>query len=220
MKILDIPAEAKFGKVIPKKEFDAFTNTKQKKLFTDLVLRITWQYKISKKTVNLGYDTIDELQVFVIELKERERIKRVLEIIDKAILYHIVFVVRFNGESYISTAAKHIQQGDIDRSIVDHTFDSDWYDDELLPFHIPLKESIDNSYKQLCIQLCDRAIASDISLSDLVEQEIVIKKLKHEIKQLKSKVSKCKQFNKKVELNMELKRVEERLDRYYALHLL
>jgi len=217
MKILDLPISAKYERVIPKNAFDEYTNTKQKTLFKDQVLRITWLYKLSKDTINLGYNAIDELHVFVVELKEWTTIKPILEIIDKAIPYHIIFVVRYDNESYVSTSAKHIQKSDTDMAVIDHTFTSGWYSDDELPYSINLQESIDSSYKDFCSQLCDRQISPDKSLSDLVAEEIEIRKIKNEIKLLKSKVKKCKQFNKKVELNMQLKKVEKGLEKYYRV---
>jgi thymidylate kinase len=157
------------------------------------------------------------VQVFVVELKKWSTIKSILEIIDKAIPYHIIFVVRYDGESYVSTSAKHLQKFDENKAVIDHTFISAWFQDDALPYHINLQESIDKSYRDLCAQLCDRYIAASLTYAELVNEEIEIRKIKNEIKFLRSKVKKSKQFNKKVELNMQLKKVEKGLEKYYNI---
>jgi hypothetical protein len=53
--------------------------------------------------VNLEAKDINEIQVFRIELKAKEDIKTVLDIIDKSIPYNIIFVVQFESSVYIST---------------------------------------------------------------------------------------------------------------------
>jgi hypothetical protein len=97
MEIFKLPASTTVQKVIPKNAFDAYTRSKQKKLFTDLVSRITWTHKLSAETTNLRAYDINEIQIFRIELKVKNDIKPVLEVIDKAIPYHIIFVIEHEG---------------------------------------------------------------------------------------------------------------------------
>src|SRR5690554_2099177 len=108
MDLFNLPHTAKVNKVIPKNAFDSYTTTKQKRLFTDLVSRITWTHKLSTDTVNLLAKEIKEIQVFRIELKVKEEIQAVLSIIDKAIPYNIVFVIEHENLIYISTSTKHL----------------------------------------------------------------------------------------------------------------
>ena len=63
MEVFSLPNAAKVQRVIPKNAFDAYTNAKQKKLFTDLIARITWLYKLSPDTVNLEAKEIKEIQI-------------------------------------------------------------------------------------------------------------------------------------------------------------
>lgn len=88
MDFFNLPKSTKFGKVIPKNSFDAFTDTKQKKAFSDCIKRITWTNKLSKETINLIGKDIEEIQVFRIELKQKVEISKLLEVIDKAISYN------------------------------------------------------------------------------------------------------------------------------------
>ena len=107
MDFFNLPIRTKVGRVVPKKAFDEYTNTKQKKLFTDCIQRISWTHKLSADTVNLDAKDIQEIQVFKIELKQKSDILKILEIINKFIPYHIVFWVEYNQEAFISAASIH-----------------------------------------------------------------------------------------------------------------
>jgi len=74
MELLKLPINTQVNRVIPKNTFDSFTNTKQKKLFTDKILRIIWTHKLSKLTTNLPSKEIQEIQIFKVELKTGEAI--------------------------------------------------------------------------------------------------------------------------------------------------
>ena len=112
MYLFNLPYTTVVNRVIPKNAFDKYANTKQRRLFTDRALGVTWTHKISPYTVNLEAREIREIQVFEIELKFREDMKTILDIIDKAIPYHIIFIPAFTGEAYISLSVKHPHPGD------------------------------------------------------------------------------------------------------------
>jgi hypothetical protein len=107
MQIFELPKHTNVNKVIPKNSFDKHTNTKQKKLFIDVVERIKWLYKLSKESINLAGKDILEIQIFEIELRKKEKIEVLLDLIDKSIPYHIIFILRFKGEFSLSVSQKH-----------------------------------------------------------------------------------------------------------------
>lgn len=211
MDFFNLPSRTKVGRVVPKNAFDEYTNTKQKKQFTDGIQRITWTHKLSSETVNLEAKDIKEIQVFKVELKEQTDILKILEIINKAIPYHIVFWVEFKEQAYISTAAKHPHPTNEDISVVDWTFTSDWFDLATTPFQINLKNSLDAVYKDLCVQLTGKPDLSKKSMDSILQNQQEIDQLKKEVARLKSAISRSKQFNEKVELNIKLKTAEKEL---------
>lgn len=153
MDFFKLPTRTKVGRVIPKNAFDGYINTKQKKLFTDCILRITWTHKFSANTINLEAKDIQEIQVFKVELKQKSNITKILEIINKAIPYHIVFWVEYNEEAYISTAAKHLHPTNNDIAVIDWIFISDWFKKGDNRYAFNLKDNLDSVFKDLCIQL-------------------------------------------------------------------
>lgn len=203
MDFFGLPSRTNVGRVIPKNAFDDYTNTKEKRLFVDLVKRMTWTHKLSSDTVNLDAKDIKEIQIFKIELKKQSEVYKILSIIDKAIPYHIIFWVTFKDEAYVSASSKHphpIKEG---TSVIDWTFVSDWYSIASIPYVIKLAGSLDAVFKDLCVQLTGQPDLSKRSLSQIVNRQVEIDSLIKEIKRLKLIMAKS-QFNKKVELNLEL----------------
>lgn len=199
-----LPETTKVRRIIPKNTFDPYTNSQQKKLFSDKVTRITWIQKISKETINLPSNDISEIQIFKIELKVREDISAILAIIDKAIPYHIIFIVEFDNLLYLSTSKKHSHPADENTAVIDWTFKTDWHSQSDRLYKLNLKKSIDAVFKDLCIQLTGRQDLAHESIEAIIEFQQQVIQLKKEIVQLESSISKSKQFNKKVEFNLLL----------------
>lgn len=211
MELFSLPHTAKVNRVIPKNAFDAYTNTKQKKLFTDQILRITWLQKLSPDTVNLESKEIKEIQIFKIELKIREEIRPLLDIIDKAIPYNIIFIIEESDSIYISTSTKHPHPVNADNSVIDWTFKTSWflYNENIYSLH--LKKNLDAVYHDFCIQLSGNKSMARKSLQDLVHFNKQIDRLEKEIVQLKRDIKNSKQYKYKVELNLLLKQRSKEL---------
>ena len=211
MELFNLPLRTKVGRVIPKNAFDEYTNTKQKKEFTDYIQRITWTNKLSKDTINLDGRDVQEIQVFKVELKLKTDITKVLEIINKAIPYHIVFWVEFNNHAYITTAAKHPHPTNDNISVIDWTFTSDWFEKNKNSYMLNLTGSLDSVFKDLCVQLTGKADLSEKSMDSILENQQEVDRLQKEIARLEAAISRSKQFNKKVELNLRLRKAEKEL---------
>jgi len=202
--MFNLPKSTIVKKVIPKNAFDAYTNTRQKKIFSEKILRITWTNKVSQDTINITGKDVLEIQFFDIELKDKLNIKDLLVIIDKAIPYHIIFTIKFNDEYYISTSAKHIHPTNDDNAVIDYTFSTDWRNENDMLLSIELKSNLDWIYKSFCSQFISSEKKSK-NLQEIIENEKRLDSIKKEIDKIKSEISRCKQFNKKVELNLQLK---------------
>lgn|SRR5690606_2132708 len=218
MELFKLPHTAKVNRVIPKNAFDSYTTAKQKKQFTDLIARITWTHKLSKDTVNLEGKDIKEIQVFRIELKVKEEIQTVLDIIDKSIPYNIVFVIEFGGSIYISTSTKHPHPINEDNAVIDWTFKTGWFLPSENKYTLQLKKSIDAVYHDFCIQISGKPSMATKPLQDLIAYRKKVDALEKEIAKLKSGMASSKQFNNKVELNLKLKATEDELQSLLSDH--
>ncbi|MGQ8335811.1 DUF4391 domain-containing protein [Sunxiuqinia sp. A32] len=212
MDYFNLPIRTKVGRVIPKNAFDRYTSSKQKKLFADHIQRITWTHKISTETVNLESRDIREIQVFKIELKQKSDIKRITELINKAIPYHIVFWVEFEKEAYITTATKHLHPANEDIAVIDWTFESEWFNKDHNFIAFNLKGTLDDVFKEICVQLTGNTDLEDKPIEAILSYQKEKGRLRKKISKLRSAILTSKQFNEKVELNLKLKEAEKELD--------
>lgn len=213
MGYFSLPITTKVNKVVPKNAFDNYTNTKQKKAFTERIARITWTNKLSKETTNLISKEITEIQIFLIELKVKEDIQVVLDIIDKSIPYPIIFSVKFGEEFYFSTSTKHSHPVNEDNAVIDWTFRTNWINKDNHGFTINLKKDLDSVYKDFCVQLTGKSSLDKNSLIKIVDYQRQVDLLEKNILKLKLSIKKTKQFNRKVELNDELNKNKRELKR-------
>lgn len=211
MELFNLPHTTRINKVIPKNAFDPYTNSKQKKLFTDLILRITWLQKLSSDTVNLETKGIEEIQIFKIELKAREEIQPLIDIINKAIPYNIIFIIEESNSIYLSTSTKHPHPLNADNSVIDWTFRTSWFTKNENHYSLNLKKNLDAVYFDFCSQLSRKKSIENKTLQDLVQYDKQIDTLEKEILQIKREIKNSKQYKYKVELNLLLKQKSREL---------
>lgn len=212
LELFQLPSSTKVHRNIPKNSFDEYTNAKQKKLLTDLVSKITWIHKLAPDTVNLSGKVLEEIQIIQVDLKKKQEIPEILELIDKVAPYAIIFAVSYSEEFYLSAASKHPHPVKTDYSVIEWTFQSEWLSSQNSTYHLKLRENLDFVFFDFCKQLSDFANDQELkSLTALVDKSRMLDQLQKEVKKLKSALSSCKQYNKKVELNLELKRVETKI---------
>ena len=100
--MIKLPKNCEVNKNIPKKTFYNRINipAKIKQELSSKVEKIIWEYKISEEKVNIEKtDDVEEIEVFKIYLKEKYDCKNVLEIIQKNIMYPILFEVNHNNDT-------------------------------------------------------------------------------------------------------------------------
>lgn len=211
MELFNLPYNTIIQRFVAKSHFDSVTNTKQKAMFTNDIAKIIWCNTISTETTNLPYKEIEEIQIFRIELKDQKEIKSILEIIDKTIPYHIIFIVSFREEIYLSASAKHPSPINDNKSVIDWTYTSTWFIEAENTYCINLKKDIDTIFFDFCQQLSQKSNISIKNIADLTAYNARFASLTKEIELLKKRISTCSQFNKKVELNLNLKQLEKEL---------
>lgn len=209
--MFNLPISTEVKKIIPKNSFDSYITNKQKKEFSVYISKITWINKLSFETINLQGKEIEEIQIFTIELKEKNNIKKLLDVIDKTIPYTIIFIITFNDEFYVSTSPKHSNPNNPDHAVIDYTFTTEWSLKSDFNFIINLKNSLDWLYKDFCEQFKLNVVGSK-TIQHLVESQKELDIIKRDINKLKLAITNSKQFNKKVALNLKLKELEKLLN--------
>ncbi len=198
-----LPAKTEFSKRIPKNKFysSQSISPQVKQMFVSQIDSIIWQNKLSRATVNLAPEEVEEIEVFEIVLKDKELNEEVLKLIDKAIQYHLVFVLSYDKMYRVVIGNK--QRSNNNQFVVTNQyFYSEWKD----KVELKIKGlSLDNVYDNWIKELIPVDIRTDEDLQQTIERYNQIDKLKREIAQMEAKVNKTKQFNKKVEYNKQLK---------------
>lgn len=212
MAAFDLPIRTIVNKVIPKNAFDSFTTSKQKKRFTDLLERIRWANKLSAETINLSGKEIKEIQILEIELKVQEDISDLIDIINKSIPYPIIFYISFQDKAYVCASKKHQHPINESVSVIDWTFTSKWKNKDKFGQKVVLKKSLDFIYHHFCFQLSSKNFKTN-TIEELAFIEKQHKELSLKIQKLKSLISSSKQYNRKVELNIELQGLSSDLEK-------
>jgi hypothetical protein len=205
--MFELPLTTVVNRNIPKNVFEKYMNSKQKKIMTSVVGKIKWVNKLSAQTINLDGDEIKEIQVFEIQLKQKQSIQEVTTVIDRTIPYSIIFQIRFDDEILISTSRKHIHPTNENQSVIDWVFESNWINSNSFPYKLNLQKNLDFIYSDLCFQISGNQATSDFDIKGLVATEQQKKQLTDQIQKLESAIKNTKKFSKKVELNVELNRI-------------
>jgi len=204
----EYPIKTKFNKLIPKNKIyeKVSINTALKDKIVKQIEKIVWLHKLSATTLNLNAtDKITEIQVFDIELREDNLDEDVLKAIDKAIPFPIVFQLKKNDKVQIKSAYKRASESDTSKWIVDKYFSSPWIDNSHLKEILPTVLDLEKLYEVIIKELMPNITSAKKSLKEEIETHKELEKLEKLYEQLKAKRAKEKQFNKKVELNTELK---------------
>ena len=211
--MLILPETARFGHILPKKTLweKAGMTPALQRYMTEEIERIRWAYKLSPDTMNLAPGKeVKEIEVFEIRMRGGDIRKDVLEAIDGAITYHILFLLRTVAQAQAWTANKTIdKRGKAALTSITY-FHTDWMDEKALPLTFE-GLSMDHVYEHFVRQVAGGYMAEDkeVSLEEAVAHEKELKKLTQKMGQLERKIKKEKQFNRQVELREEYKKLKK-----------
>lgn len=194
---LKLPKETFVNKFIAKTKFyeKANLNAKLQKEFVDKIQKITWKYKLAESTVVIAKtEAVTEIQIFEIELKEQVIPKNVLKVIDKSIPYQILYRFVYEDNIAYGITLK------ADTNVENYYF-SAWNADISFDF---TGIDLEKVYQKLVKAFVRDEARQKASFGDVIELDKKIKVLEAEIAALESKISKEKQFNRKVEINKVL----------------
>ena len=212
--MLALPQQTEFNKRIPKQKFYGHINSNAaiKSQFAAQVKTIYWRNKIAASTLNIAAGSMMlELEVFEINLNTPNISESVLRQIDMAIPYYILFLLEHNGKYQAAIAFKEITES---KNIkVNNYYYTNWFDEKDLPLKME-GLSVDSVYENFVRQIAGEYL--NRQSEETLKQSIAIvdekAKLQKQIAALQNKIRKEKQFNKKVELNMKLKKLINNLE--------
>ncbi|MUT65663.1 DUF4391 domain-containing protein [Paenibacillus sp. NEAU-GSW1] len=213
--MFQLPSSTLVNRKIPKNKFyeKLQANHNLKGLFTNQVESIVWKHKLSKETIRLEpKDDIEEVQVFEIQLKEQSYSLDLLRSIDKAIPYPILYVLMYEGQTRLAIAYKERKQADDNHSVVRSYHESEWQLEGECKLDFLHGLDLKAVYENIIRLLLPFQSKPEFDLTSVLERQARIDKLVKECQRLESKIRSEKQFNLKVELNMELQRKRKELN--------
>ena len=211
------PQKAYVNRNIPKTKFYENANiTKSiKDAFVGQIQQITWAYKLSPETINLSADRgLLELQVFNIHLKTPELDEKVLLSIDKAIGHPIIFQLYFDDKMQVKLAYKRNNEADENKWVVEQYFNSPWLSiDEVnkMKTTLPVALSLSGLYEQILKALLPLQANDGEGIKEQTQRLNLLTQKQKEIEQLQRKMHNEKQFNRKLEMNNQLKALQNQL---------
>ncbi len=216
--MLDFPPSTVFNKWVPKKKFyeNLSISSRIEKQFVTEIESVYWTHKLSPETLNVSPGTrVTEIEVFEVNLKEQQVSDNLIATIDREIPYHLVFVLRYEGQAQLMISFKEESKSREDKFKVDSYYRTDWTDYDKLTLSIEGLD-LDRIYENFISQIAGDAL--NIEKAEDIRDAVMIAKerdrLETYITKLEAKIRKEKQFNFQLELNQELRKAKEKLKDY------
>jgi len=210
--MLQLPKTTEVGIRVPKEKL--YANCKltmsQKRNIIDDILNIEWKNKLSCDTINImPGKTFIEIEVFAVTLKSGKITDSHLKPIDESIPYPVVYIVHYDGKVQTWIAYKEKAKDGMLKTIC--FFHTDWQTEDDFTFDIQ-GITLDEVYENLIWQIADTSEwKRELTIRENIDRQTQRDKLKKRIATLESKMRREKQFNLKVEMNAEIKRMKQEL---------
>jgi len=205
------PKQAAVGRVLPKKKVYDYAKPSNavREKFVAQIDKIVWQYKLAPETVNLpSRSDVPEIQVFTIALKTPELSEDVLRCIDQAIPFPIFYQLTFDDRIKTKAAYKRPNEADTGKWVVDGYFETDWQPSDIERSELPIALELAGLYEQMLRRLLPLPPRTGESLKAQVERLGQIRIKQNEYRKMDARLNKEKQFNRKVELNAQLRQLK------------
>lgn len=222
----NIPPTCKIGSTIFKKLIyeNAELSKADRDLFTNVVDKIIWVYCLKPETTNIQpyHDEMREYpEVEIIEaaLTDDRKTTQIAEIIMRTIPYPMLLVLKYESKVQLFVAHQRTNQNDGSKNTLEDIISTGW-----LPEDNPLFEKLDmrqmrlTNFFTLYSDMVDAV--SIFNASQLTPAQINLtgdqaraltarmEEIERQIADLRAGMKKETQFNRRVKLNMEIKKLE------------
>ncbi|MCK5608231.1 DUF4391 domain-containing protein [Candidatus Pacearchaeota archaeon] len=210
----EFPQSSYFGRIVPKSKIyeKALPTSAIKEMFVREVGKIIWMYKLSPETINLPCKkNINEIQVFTVELKNGTLRQEVLRTIDRAIPSPIMFQLVFGNKIKYTAAYKCFNASDKDKRGVSAYFETDWVKQNSDQCSLPVVLDLGILYEKLLLNLINEIIRPHEKFKEFINRLDILKVKEKDLFKLNGRIEKEKQFNRKVEINAQIKNLKEQI---------
>lgn len=207
------PKSTEFNKRIPKTKFYEHLEIGKniKDSFVQDIDSIVWANKIAPSTVNIAAgETVTEIQVFRIILKQSDFNKDVLKTIDEQIPYHILFIVCDGDKEQAWIGYKEKIDSESRAFKVDSYYHTAWQKPEELELAMEglnMDAVYESFVKQISASTAPIQWDDSLSARDNTAKIEERKKLQKQIEKLERQLRKETQPRKKFELHQKLQKL-------------
>jgi hypothetical protein len=214
MPLYQFPTKAAYNKVIPKGKIyqKGKVGQKLREKFVHQLDKITWRYVLAPETINLPAKLgIAEIAVVELQLKTPELDEEVLRTIDEQVRVPIVFLLRYDEQIKTTIAYKRSSDADADQWVVEVYFGSDWQPANNPTIALPVALDLAGLYEQLLRAHMPHPPRQGENLKAQVARIKALCAQQQACQKLETQINKEKQFNRKVELNSQLRECRQAL---------
>jgi hypothetical protein len=229
---LKIPATCKIGKRLTKKQFlENFSlKSNEKKILKEDIQSITLEYLLNKHNINIApfvdeENDYSEIAFIQVEILNQSKLKAIATII-QYIPYPLIVFFSYKNSLCINISPKRINKNDSTKLVVEDSYFTKWIDleqtssleqDFLKSLEIqnhPFTDflSFYNSFLDKIVAFNASTYSGSLSVNDETKAILdEIAQCETNIIELKNKIKKEKNFNDKVNMNIELKKMKDNL---------
>ena len=226
-RFLNIPDSCFVGSTIYKKLFyeNAHLSSSDKSLFTDTINKVVWLYCLKPETINISAykDEVreyPEIEVIEVILNKEYGLNRIAEIIMRTIPYPMLLIFKLEDKIRFYVAHQRTSQSDSSKNTIEEFISTDWVgNDSALFAKLDIKQMRFTHLYTLYSDIVDAISIYNLSViiptddtitgAEARELSAKIEDIEQRIANLRSKLKKETQFNRKMELNIEIKRLEQ-----------
>lgn len=211
--MIQLPESTYIGKKIPKEGFynNLTLNAAVKRAFVDDIELIVWRNMLSATTLNVAKaEKVNQIDLILINLKRQDVSPGLIEVIEKAIPRHLIFLLKYNDafRLYVNFKEEY-QKGKF--KIID-SYKTDWVSEQELNLSIQGLD-LDQVYENLVFQIAGSRVekVEGVNLKVSVQKVQEIEKIKKKITELENKLRNEKQFNIQLKISDEIKTLKNAL---------
>ncbi len=223
---LNIPQKGKIDNTIYKKMFieNADLSKADKKILSEVTHKIIWRYSLKEETCYIrpysdNEHDYPEIELIEVELNKAVKEQRIAEIIMHAIPYPMILLMKHDEKVRIWISHQRTSQADSDRNVLEELISTAWLKPDAMKDFLDFSRFRQDNCYVLYADIIDSISlynARDIITEDVTGAEarqFLAKReqIQKQITSLKAQMKKETQFNRKVELNIEIKKLEKEL---------
>ena len=229
---LNFPASTYVGKKLDKKEFlENFSlNINDRKLLSQAIDRITLENILNQDTINITpfldeERDYSEIAIIKVKISNKEKLKSINNIIQQ-IPYSLIVFYAFQNEISLCLSPKRINKADSSKLVVEEVHFSKWIDfsnltniDKTFLQSLNINNHSFRNFLAFYESFIDKLISYNASIysgtfSISKDTKMIlenIQKTEAQIIDIKNKIKKETNFNDKVNMNMQLKKLNDKL---------